>query len=70
MSEKKRRDVIQQGYADLNKLVPCLSAGKAGLSRSESLHEVADFLECLVLGNERVMGVLGVHDVEVCGGEV
>ncbi|KAF1826257.1 uncharacterized protein K489DRAFT_303288, partial [Dissoconium aciculare CBS 342.82] len=37
MSEKKRRQLIKTGYADLNKLVPALAGGKNGMSRSESL---------------------------------
>ncbi|EMF17772.1 uncharacterized protein SEPMUDRAFT_23294, partial [Sphaerulina musiva SO2202] len=37
ISEKKRREIINQGYRDLNELTPALAMGKSGLSRSECL---------------------------------
>lgn len=58
-SEKKRREIIQQGYADLNKLVPCLSSGKSGLSRSECLMEISSYLETLITGNDMMMEKIG-----------
>lgn len=58
-SEKKRREIIQQGYADLNKLVPSLAKGKSGLSRSECLHEIGQYLEVIRLGNAKMQEVLG-----------
>ncbi|CZT17281.1 uncharacterized protein RCC_03115 [Ramularia collo-cygni] len=58
-SEKKRREIIQQGYADLNKLVPCLANGKSGLSRSECLHEIGAYLESTRMGNAKLEEMLG-----------
>lgn len=57
-SEQKRRLIIQQGYADLNKLVPCLASGKSGLSRSECLQEIGSYLETLSTGNMKLMDML------------
>lgn len=57
-SEKKRREIIQQGYNDLNKLVPCLG-GKSGLSRSECLQEISSYLETLYTGNAKMMELMG-----------
>ncbi|KAF2723974.1 hypothetical protein K431DRAFT_194513, partial [Polychaeton citri CBS 116435] len=36
-SEQKRRNIIKQGYDDLNGLVPSLAGGKSGFSKSEIL---------------------------------
>ncbi|KAK5120237.1 hypothetical protein LTR85_006443 [Meristemomyces frigidus] len=55
LSEQKRRNVIKQGYHDLNRLVPTLSAGKSGLSKSEILKEVVTYLENVIDGNEAIM---------------
>ena len=63
-SEKKRRDVINSGYKELNKLVPSLVSGKSGLSRSESLQEVATYLEILVNGTANIMSLLGIAEIE------
>lgn len=62
-SEKKRREIIQQGYADLNKLVPCLANGKSGLSRSECLQEIGAYLEVLSMGNAKIEEAIGAEAV-------
>ena len=61
-SEKKRRLIINQGYDDLNRLVPCLASGKSGLSRSECLQEIACYLESLMRGTNVVLNRLGVSE--------
>jgi hypothetical protein len=66
MSEKKRRQLIKTGYADLNKLVPALAEGKTGLSRSESLFECQIYLEGLLVGTKQVMEALGIGEKELC----
>jgi hypothetical protein len=66
MSEKKRRQLIKTGYADLNKLVPALAEGKTGLSRSESLFECQIYLEGLLNGTKRIMEALGIGEKELC----
>ncbi|KAM3418807.1 hypothetical protein BST61_g4775 [Cercospora zeina] len=55
ISEKKRREIINQGYRDLNELTPSLAMGKSGLSRSECLAEINNFLHALQLGNARII---------------
>jgi len=50
-SEQKRRNIIKQGYEDLNQLVPSLAGGKSGFSKSEILKEVVAYLENLIAGN-------------------
>lgn len=55
ISEKKRREIINQGYRDLNELTPALAMGKSGLSRSECLTEINNFLYALQLGNSRII---------------
>ncbi|CAN9155982.1 unnamed protein product [Alternaria alternata] len=57
LSEQKRRDLIKQGYKDLNEVVPAVRGG--GLSKSQILVEAANFLEGLIEGNERYRGVVG-----------
>jgi hypothetical protein len=66
MSEKKRRQLIKTGYADLNRLVPALAEGKTGLSRSESLFECQIYLEGLLVGTKQVMEALGIGAKELC----
>ena len=62
LSEQKRRNVIKQGYADLNNLVPNLGSGKSGLSKSEILKEVVDYLESVVDGNKELMRMCGLTE--------
>ncbi|RMZ71258.1 HLH transcription factor [Pyrenophora seminiperda CCB06] len=50
LSEQKRRDLIKQGYKDLNEVVPAVRGG--GLSKSQVLVEAANFLEKLIEDNE------------------
>ena len=57
LSEQKRRDLIKQGYKDLNEVVPAVRGG--GLSKSQILVEAANFLEGLIEANERYRGVIG-----------
>ncbi|KAF1829975.1 hypothetical protein BDW02DRAFT_559934 [Decorospora gaudefroyi] len=49
LSEQKRRDLIKQGYKDLNEIVPAVRGG--GLSKSQVLMEAANFLERLIEDN-------------------
>ncbi|MCJ1313291.1 hypothetical protein MMC25_006968 [Agyrium rufum] len=49
LSERKRRDLIKQGFDDLSEMVPELRAG--GVSKSQMLVLVGDWLEDLVQGN-------------------
>lgn len=55
-SEKKRRELIHNGFTELQRMVPCLAAGKSGLSRSEVLQEIASYLETLKVGNVHLAG--------------
>ncbi|USW48064.1 Putative myc-type, basic helix-loop-helix (bHLH) domain-containing protein [Septoria linicola] len=55
VSEKKRREIINQGYRDLNELTPALAMGKSGLSRSECLTEINNYLYALQLANTRLI---------------
>lgn len=48
-SEQKRRNLIKQGFEDLNRTVPDLRSG--GLSKSAMLHEAAKFMKELQDGN-------------------
>ncbi|KAF7671948.1 hypothetical protein GT037_009847 [Alternaria burnsii] len=57
LSEQKRRDLIKQGYKDLNEVVPAVRGG--GLSKSQILVEAANFLEGLIEGNEKYRSVVG-----------
>lgn len=54
-SEKKRRELINKGYYDLNNLVPSLAVGKSGLSRSECLAEVNLYLNTLKQGTAQLL---------------
>lgn len=57
LSEQKRRNLIKQGFEELNELVPGLRAG--GFSKSSTLMEGAKFLETLILGNQILRQALG-----------
>ncbi|PGH05769.1 hypothetical protein GX51_02740 [Blastomyces parvus] len=52
LSEQKRRNLIKQGFDDLCALVPELHGG--GFSKSTMLVQAAEWLEDLLLGNERL----------------
>ncbi|TKA83441.1 hypothetical protein B0A55_00351 [Friedmanniomyces simplex] len=54
ISEQKRRNVIKQGYHDLDNMVPILNSGKSGLSKAEQVKEIVTYLESLVTGNRLV----------------
>jgi hypothetical protein len=56
-SEQKRRDLIKQGYKDLNEIVPAVRGG--GLSKSQVLVEAANFLEKLIDGNDSLQRAMG-----------
>ena len=66
-SEKKRREIINRGYNDLNTLVPCLNNGKSGLSRAECLQEVASYIETLVGGTKQLMDAINLTDQDLIG---
>ena len=55
-SEQKRRNIIKQGYEDLNELVPNLKTG--GFSKSAVLTETTRFLEEIHLGNNSMEAYL------------
>lgn len=57
LSEQKRRNLIKQGFEELNELVPGLRAG--GFSKSSTLMESAKFLDTLILGNQILRQALG-----------
>ncbi|KAH7556557.1 hypothetical protein BM1_05991 [Bipolaris maydis] len=57
LSEQKRRDLIKQGYKDLNEVVPAVRGG--GLSKSQILVEAATFLEKLIEDNIAYRKVAG-----------
>lgn len=57
-SEQKRRNIIKQGYHDLDILIPSLSGGKSGLSKSEVLKETILYLEATIAGNKTVRQLL------------
>lgn len=57
-SEKNRRDLIKTNYTELNNIIPALKGGKSGLSKSEVLKEIVEFIEELEAGNEYMEGVL------------
>jgi hypothetical protein len=57
LSEQKRRDLIKQGYKDLNEIVPAVRGG--GLSKSQVLIEAANFLEKLIEDNETYRDAVG-----------
>ncbi|OJD35515.1 hlh transcription factor [Diplodia corticola] len=56
-SEQKRRNLIKQGFDEMNELVPALRAG--GFSKSSTLLEGAKFLEDLIVGNQILRRALG-----------
>jgi hypothetical protein len=62
LSEQRRRNVIKNGYADLDNLVPVLNHGKSGLSKADALKESITFLENVLSGNEWHMEQLGLED--------
>ena len=49
-SEKKRREIIAQGYQDISNIVPAL--GKHNYTRKYVLQEAAKFIKSLTEGNE------------------
>ncbi|KAL0260474.1 hypothetical protein SLS55_004163 [Diplodia seriata] len=57
LSEQKRRNLIKQGFDEMNELVPGLKAG--GFSKSSTLMEGAKFLEDLIVGNQILRQALG-----------
>jgi hypothetical protein len=57
LSEQKRRDLIKQGYKDLNEIVPAVRGG--GLSKSQVLVEAANFLEKLIEDNDTYRQAVG-----------
>ncbi|KAK8258517.1 hypothetical protein IWZ00DRAFT_47825 [Phyllosticta capitalensis] len=57
LSEQKRRNLIKNGFTELNELVPGLKAG--GFSKSAMLMEAAKFLETMILGNQVLRQTLG-----------
>jgi hypothetical protein len=57
LSEQKRRDLIKQGYKDLNEVVPAVRGG--GLSKSQVLVEAATFLEKLIEDNDSYRQAVG-----------
>jgi hypothetical protein len=57
LSEQKRRDLIKQGYKDLNEVVPAVRGG--GLSKSQVLVEAASFLEKLIKDNKSYRQAVG-----------
>ncbi|KAL9063264.1 MAG: hypothetical protein Q9157_008329 [Trypethelium eluteriae] len=61
-SEQKRRNIIKDGYNDLNKLVPNLREG--GFSKSQALVEAASFLDEMVAGNKRLREMLNANRLD------
>ncbi|KAK9365176.1 hypothetical protein V1509DRAFT_634013 [Lipomyces kononenkoae] len=55
-SEKKRRDIIKQGFEELSHLVPVLRAG--GFSKSTVLGHVVDFLKDLERKNQQLKAIV------------
>ncbi|KAK9383054.1 uncharacterized protein V2V93DRAFT_117998 [Kockiozyma suomiensis] len=55
-SEKKRRDVIKQGFEELSHIVPVLRAG--GFSKSTVLSHVIDFITAVEKKNEELREIL------------
>ncbi|KAJ5668928.1 hypothetical protein N7462_009998 [Penicillium macrosclerotiorum] len=56
-SEKKRREIIAQGYQDLSQMVPGLE--RNDFTRKYVLEEAANYIETLIQGNERLRQTLG-----------
>ncbi|KAL9083028.1 MAG: hypothetical protein Q9165_008690 [Trypethelium subeluteriae] len=61
-SEQKRRNIIKDGYNDLNKLVPNLREG--GFSKSQALVEAASFLDEMMAGNKRLREMLNANRLD------
>lgn len=57
LSEQKRRNLIKNGFDELNHLVPELQVG--GMSKSNILLEVASFIQTLLDGNKELCQILG-----------
>lgn len=57
LSEQKRRNLIKNGFEELNGLVPELQVG--GMSKSNILLEVAAFIQNLIDGNKALCSILG-----------
>lgn len=55
-SEQKRRNVIKEGFDELNRVIPSLKGG--GFSKALMLTHTADFLEKLHHGNEELRKIL------------
>jgi len=68
LSEQKRRNVIKNGYSDLETLVPALHGGKSGLSKADALRETISFLEKTICGNEAMMERLKLNSAGAAGG--
>ncbi|KAH7122208.1 hypothetical protein B0J11DRAFT_332629 [Dendryphion nanum] len=51
ISEQKRRNLIKRGFDDLHQLVPDIHSG--GLSKSAVLTETANFLDSIILANNK-----------------
>jgi hypothetical protein len=58
ISEQKRRNVIRQGYADLDALVPILNGGKSGLSKADQIKEIVAYVDATVKGNASLQNYL------------
>lgn len=52
-SEKHRRDLIKNQYDALDSMIPALKGGKSGLSRSDVLKEIVEFVEATTAGNSQ-----------------
>jgi hypothetical protein len=57
LSEQKRRNLIKRGFDDLHDLVPEIRNG--GLSKSSVLTEAANFLENLIVDNNKFRKLVG-----------
>ncbi|EAT84830.2 hypothetical protein SNOG_07364 [Parastagonospora nodorum SN15] len=57
LSEQKRRNLIKRGFDDLHDLVPEIRNG--GLSKSSVLTEAANFLENVIMDNNKFRKLLG-----------
>lgn len=68
LSEQKRRNVIKNGYSDLESLVPALHGGKSGLSKADALREAISFLEKTISGNEVMMERLKINSTSEASG--
>lgn len=57
LSEQKRRNLIKRGFDDLHDLVPEIRSG--GLSKSSVLTEAANFLENIIMDNNKFRKLVG-----------